>query len=101
MSKPRDEMRREPEIERTQLPVILPLAQTGIGESLAIRIDELVSFQLIVKLVLGPGEFGLLGGELTDDDAVACPQQDEQDAHGKMDPGTCRLRRPSPEPPKK
>src|SRR5262245_66085193 len=96
MGEPGNEVGCEPEIERSQLPVILPLAQTGIGESLAVGIDKLVPFQLVVELVLGPREVGLLGGKLAYDDAVPNPQHHQQNAQRKMDPGTRHtLRSPS------
>jgi len=49
MTQPLDEMRGEPEIVGAQLPVVLAFAKCGIGESLAVGIDELVFLQLLVE----------------------------------------------------
>ena len=49
MTQPLDEMRRQPEIVRAQLPVVFALAEGSIGKGLAVGIDQLVSLQLIVE----------------------------------------------------
>ena len=44
-----DEMRRQPEIVGAQLAIVLALAESGVGESLAVGVDELVFLQLVVE----------------------------------------------------
>ena len=50
MRQPFDEMRRQPEIVGAQLPVVLALAQRGVGEGLPVGVDQLVLLELVVEL---------------------------------------------------
>ena len=42
-------MRRQPEVIGAQLTVVLALAQRRVGESLAVRVDQLVFLQFVVE----------------------------------------------------
>ena len=49
MTQPLDEMWRQPEIVGAQLAVVLPFAERGIGEGLAVGIDELIFLQFLIE----------------------------------------------------
>ena len=49
MTEALDKMRRQPEVIGAQLTVVLALAQRRVGESLAVRVDQLVFLQFVVE----------------------------------------------------
>ena len=49
MTQPLDEMWCQPEIVGTQLTIVLPFAEGGVGEGLPVGIDKFVFLQFIVE----------------------------------------------------
>ena len=49
MTEALDKMRRQPEVIGAQLTVVLALAQRRVGESLTVRVDQLVFLQFVVE----------------------------------------------------
>ena len=50
VGQPLDEMRRQPEVIRTELAVVFALAQSRVCEWLPISVDQLILLQLRVEL---------------------------------------------------